>query len=128
MILRTVTARSILRSITNYNAQATRTMLNASFGHAQLSTSTCHRAIKHSNTLTLTSRNPLTNALVRYQTTGSIDHKAEQKIAQQPLKPDPEAVSMQSSVGQVSHQEGAEKQEKDVDMLAGVKQDLVTTL
>ena len=41
------------------------------------------------------------------------------------LEPNPEEVSTTSSVHQVFHEKGVEEGEKDEDMLAGVKADLV---
>ena len=40
--------------------------------------------------------------------------------------PNPEEVSPTSSVHQVFHEQGVEDQEKDEDMLAGVKADIVS--
>lgn len=54
-----------------------------------------------------------------------IDEKAEMARAKEEIDPDPDAVSIDSSVRHVFGEEGVEDQEKDTDMLAGVKADLV---
>jgi len=54
-----------------------------------------------------------------------IDKKHEGKVAKKPLEPHPDDVSPASSVRHVLGEEGVEDKEKDVDMLAGVKADLV---
>ena len=54
-----------------------------------------------------------------------INTKREEKIAEKPIEPDPGAVSIDSSVRHMFHEEGVEEQEPDTDMLAGVKSDLV---
>ena len=54
-----------------------------------------------------------------------IDKKREEKLAHSEIEPHPEAVSADSSVRHVFREEGTEEPEKDIDMLAGVKSDLV---
>ena len=71
-------------------------------------------------------------ALLRYASTkpgtpfDHIDTKEEKKLAKSEIEPNPEEVSELSSVRQVFHEEGVEDKERDVDMLAGVKSDLVS--
>ena len=57
-----------------------------------------------------------------------IDKKREEKLAHSEIEPHPEAVSADSSVRHVFREEGTGEQEKDIDMLAGVKSDLVRIL
>ena len=54
-----------------------------------------------------------------------VDKKSEAKVAKFELEHHPEIVSAESSVHPVFHEVGVEDQEKDIDMLAGVKSDLV---
>ena len=74
---------------------------------------------------------PVTLALQRYASTkdvnpyDNIDEKSEAKVARSEIEPEPELVSTDSSVRHVFGEEGVEEQEKDTDMLAGVKQDMV---
>ena len=53
------------------------------------------------------------------------DREHEEKLQQQKLEAHPEEVSTTSSVHQVFHEQGVEDQERDEDMLAGVKADFV---
>ena len=83
------------------------------------------------STLALTSHKPITFSLQRYATTTTgppfdhIDKKTEEEIAGEELEPRPEEVSTDSSVRHITREEGVEEQERDTDMLAGVKSDLV---
>lgn len=82
--------------------------------------------------LAVTIRKPLSTSLQCYATQPGtpfdhIDKKHEKAVAQEELEPRPEQVSTTSSVHQVFHEKGVEEPEKDEDMLAGVKEDLVGT-
>lgn len=77
--------------------------------------------------LALVLRKPLSTSLQRYA--GPYDHpdyEREKELGQRKLMPNPEEVSPSSSVHQVFHEKGVEDQEKDEDMLAGVKADIVS--
>lgn len=72
-------------------------------------------------------------ALARHQSKGppfdKIDTKAEQELSQKPLEASPETVSLNSSTHPVFGEVGLkEEREKDADMMAGVKADLVCRL
>ena len=54
-----------------------------------------------------------------------INTKREERLAHAEIEPHPEDVSSGSSVRHVFHEEGVEEKEKEIDMLAGVKSDLV---
>lgn len=56
-----------------------------------------------------------------------MDIKHERKVASQELEKQPDQVSSTSSVHQIFHEQGVEEEpkEKEDDMLAGVKHDLV---
>lgn len=76
---------------------------------------------------------PLSMALTRYQTTGGslnnpdrIDSRHEQEVAKAKLKADPSIVSSTSSTHAVFSEVATPEEEKDVDMMAGVKGDLVS--
>ena len=72
----------------------------------------------------------MSKVLLRYASTTHtpFDHltaKGEQKVANTEITPHPDEVSTESSVRHVLSEEGVEEEEKDIDMLAGVKSDLV---
>lgn len=76
---------------------------------------------------------PLSMALTRYQTTGGsltnpdkIDSRHEQEVAKGKLQADPSIVSSTSSTHAVFSEVATPEEEKDVDMMAGVKGDLVS--
>ena len=78
----------------------------------------------------LTLRQPLSTSLQRYATHpgnpfDKIDKKHEEEVEHETLESHPEEVSTNSSVHQLFHEKGVEEGEKDEDMLAGVKADLV---
>lgn len=78
--------------------------------------------------LALTNYKPFTTSLQRYQIADHPDNKHDKDVAKTPLERHPEEVSTTSSVHQVFHEQGVEDEgrEKDEDMLAGVKHDLVS--
>ena len=81
-------------------------------------------------TLALTAHKPISTSLQRYQSTSStsfdqIDKKHEAALEQEKLEKHPDQVSATSSVHQVFHEHGVEEPEREEDMLAGVKSDLV---
>jgi hypothetical protein len=51
----------------------------------------------------------------------------EKALGEERLEAHPEEVSAVSSVHQVSHEKATEDPEEDIDMLAGVKSDLVSS-
>ena len=79
----------------------------------------------------LVAYHPVKKALQRYASTqpatpyDHIDKKSEQKVAKSELEHHPEAVSTDSSIHPVFHEVGVEDRERDIDMFAGVKSDLV---
>ena len=77
------------------------------------------------SSLALTTYKGFSTSLQRYQTSDRIDIKHEKDVAKQPLEPHPEQVSSVSSVHQVFHEQGVKEEEKDEDMLAGIKGDWV---
>ena len=78
--------------------------------------------------LALSPFRPCSLALQRYASTvDPLSQRSEDKTGNTELEHHPEAVSTESSVRHVFHEEGVEEQEKDVDMLAGIKSDLVRT-
>lgn len=91
-------------------------------------------SLRRPSSLALNPHKPISAALQRYATsvpTGSgtpfdhIDKKHEKKVAKSTIEPHPSDISSSSSVRHVLGEEGVEDKERDVDMLAGVKADLV---
>ena len=88
-------------------------------------------SFKRPTNLAVTLHKPMNTAIQRYASThpgtpyDHIDKKAEKRIGKSEIEPDPEAVSTDSTVRHVFTEEGVEEREKDTDMLAGVKADLV---
>ena len=78
--------------------------------------------------LALTSFKPFTTSLQCYQTADHVDIKHEKKVGKAPLEKHPEEVSGDSSMHPVLTEHGAEdaEQEKDIDMLADLKHDMVS--
>ncbi len=130
-MLRSGAARSLRRSVfSSANGPVRATRSNATF----ITSSSRASGLRRPANLSLTVHKPVTTALQRYASTipvgpgtpfDKIDKKAESKRANEPIDPDPDAVSIDSSVRHVFGEEGVEDKEKDTDMLAGVKADLV---
>jgi hypothetical protein len=88
--------------------------------------------VQNSSPLALTLHKPFSTSLQRHAIQPAprdpfdkIDKKHEEAVQNQKLEPHPEEVSMDSSVHAIFHEKGVEEPEKDEDMLAGVKSDLV---
>lgn len=84
-------------------------------------------------TLALTPHKPLSTSLQRCATHSGtpfdhIDSKHEKQLGKEHMEAHPEEVSATSSVHEIFHEKGVEEGEKDVDMLAGIKEDLVGSL
>ena len=84
-----------------------------------------------SNKLAISLYKPASTALLRYASTtapgDNIDFKREEKIGEKVMKAHPERVSSESSVHPIMHEVATEDPEEDVDMMAGIRQDLVST-
>ena len=94
-------------------------------------------SLRRPSRLAINPHKPISAALQRYATTvptgpgtpfDHIDKKHEQEVAKSPLEPHPDEVSVDSSVRHVFREEGVENKEDDIDMLAGVKSDLVGSM
>jgi hypothetical protein len=126
-MLRSFTTKSIsgsgLRTIVSKPAPASAVQFNFVTRYHSLSS-------KRPRALVATQHSPFRGALLRFKTTNDgpsvdkIDTKGEAKLAKAKLVPDPAAVSGSSSVRQVFEESQAPKD--DVDMLAGIKADIVS--
>src|SRR5271170_1658339 len=124
-MLRTTATRSLHRSLTSFNATASRSSLVGNTFKAALTSSA--RPTKSPAVLSVALRKPAQKSLVRYQTTWSLDKEAEAELAKQKLVADPELVSIGSSVQRIIPERQSEP-EKDVDMMAGIRSDFVRWL
>ena len=79
--------------------------------------------------LALVPHKPFSTSLQRYATNpfDKIDKKHEEVVEHEKIEAHPEEVSVNSSVHQVFAEKGVEEPEKEEDMLAGVKADIVSS-
>ena len=131
-MLRTTAARAVPQSLTALRTPSARTSLTKLTQRAAFRTST--RPVKTSPTLALAVQQPLKKSLVRYATTEAPksqiiwgqDPEAEKALQSEKIVPAPEQVSTESSIHNVMGETATEnKQEDDVDMMAGVRSDFV---
>ena len=79
--------------------------------------------------LALNSFKPFTTSLQHYQTADHIDKRHEKEVGKIPLEKHPDEVSTDSSMHPVLTEHGVDEaadKEKDIDMLASLKHDLVS--
>ena len=129
-MIRSGAPRSFTRSLTHLTRSTTRKPFAPAVIRAQLATSSRSLVARWPATLAIAPHKPAVAALQRNASGTAFDHidqKRESKIAKTEIPVDPEAVSSDSSVRQVFSEQGVEEPEKETDMLAGVKQDLVRT-
>ena len=134
-MIRTGAARSILRYISKPARSVTCNIVSKSITrNIRLQSNSPTKNFRYPSCLALTTGRPVNLALPRYATTTAgppydrIDEKTETKISHEELEARPEEVSTGSSVRHVTHEVGVEEEESDIDMLAGVKSDLVSSL
>ena len=81
------------------------------------------------NKLALSVYKPLPTALLRYASTAvpgdDIDLKREEKIGEKKMRAHPERVSAESTTHPMFHEVATKDDEENVDMMAGIRQDLV---
>lgn len=134
VMLRSGAARSLRRSVfSSANPPARATRSNATF-NTFITSNARASGLRRPANLSLAVHKPVSTALQRYASTtpvgpgtpfDKIDKKGEMQTAKAAIDPDPDAVSIDSSVRHIFGEEGVEDKEKDTDMLAGVKADLV---
>ncbi|KAL1652297.1 hypothetical protein SLS58_000424 [Diplodia intermedia] len=128
-MLRTPASRAILRSLSAANA---RTSLSAAGNKSALASRLCTLSNgKRPQAAATAPQRPLSAALMQRQRYASTqwdkpDTKAEQQVAQQKLKPEPELVSTTSSIHPVFGEVGTPEPEKEQDMMKGIRQDVAT--
>jgi hypothetical protein len=123
-MLRTGASRLAVRSIA---APATRP-ISATFqrGAAQLQRTTnfSSAGAKRPQTPSMAQLKPIQAAVLRRTLADKIDHKAEKRYAEERIKPTPETVSPESSTQSMAAMP-VDRADDNVDMMAGVKHDLV---
>lgn len=125
-MFRTAATRNLPRKLQAINTPASRNAFTQTILRSAFRTSS--RQIRPSPALALAVRNPTQIALVRYahnvpDPTGS--KKEEEKWAHEKLQPEPDVVSLESSVHNVSGETATAQPEQDVDMAAGIRSDFV---
>jgi hypothetical protein len=82
-------------------------------------------AVKRPQVSALAQLKPVQTALLRRSFADKIDREAEKKYAQEKLEPSPELVSSTSSMHPILGEVGQPPPVRDVDMMAGIKGDVV---
>lgn len=115
--------RFSLRYVSTYTKRTTSNF--APISSAGISTSR-RLSLQRPAKLALTLHKPFSTSLQRYASpVDKIDKKHEDVVGNEVIESHPDEVSSTSSVHQVFHEKGVPDEEKDEDMLAGVKADLV---
>jgi len=131
-MLQSRVARPLSRAIFNNATASSRTSYFKSSFKLQTYPQTRVLSSKPSTMLALTLHKPASTSLRRYATTtkGNVydetDVKAESQLAKEKLEAHPDLVAPDSSVRHVFREEGVEEEEKNTDMMAGIKADLKT--
>ena len=126
MLLRSGGARIFMKYTTS---SPVRSELASASLQARLHSLARQSRVKAPSKLALLPFRPCSLALQRYASTiDPLSQRSEDKTGNTELEHHPEAVSTESSVRHVFREEGVDEQEKDVDMLAGIKSDLVRTI
>ncbi|KAL9119620.1 MAG: hypothetical protein Q9187_003826 [Circinaria calcarea] len=122
-------ARSLTKSLVNLTGPTVRPEVNNALLYVRSRSGTSVSCTRRVPPTALTPFKPVSRVLQRYASTTSpydhIDKRKEEGVAKMHIEPHPEAVSVDSTVRHVMREEGVEDQERDIDMLAGVKSDLV---
>jgi hypothetical protein len=82
-------------------------------------------ALKRPQLLPVAQLKPIQAAVLRRTLADKIDYKAEDRYAHEKIKPTPETVSTTSSTHALFSEVGVKNPEKDIDMTASIKHDLV---
>lgn len=132
-MLRSGGAASLTRTSLRY-VSSTSARTTSSLAHASTLRNQAPRFIGAQNQapLALIPHKPFSTSLQRYATHpgnpfDKIDKKHEEALEHEKIEPHPEEVTSSSSVHQVFAEKGVEEAEKDEDMLAGVKADIVSS-
>ncbi|KAK3079177.1 hypothetical protein LTS18_005549 [Coniosporium uncinatum] len=131
-MLRNPASRAILRSFANVGAKPARPMINGALQRPQLASQLCTLSSKRPQRIAVALNRSVTATFQRHASSAQPPHfdkvntKAEDKLAHQKLEAHPELVSSTSSIHPLNSEIGVQEQEKEVDMLAGMRSDLRT--
>lgn len=129
-MLRREAPRALLRSLKTPASAPVRRSPHATASPIQWRSRICTTTSKRPQSLVLSQLKPSQASILTRSVTNTpwdkIDKKAEDKIAHQEIKPTPEIVSSRSSVHPIMHEVGTPNPERDVDMMAGIKHDVVS--
>lgn len=124
MLLRSAASRSVLRSFISAPSSISRTPIRSTFSKAQLASPLSSVNVKRPQLLSLAAYRPISTSVQKYATLDGINRKHdEEEAAKKKLEANPDAVSVSSSTVPIIDL----AQEKDIDMLKGVKADMVRT-
>jgi hypothetical protein len=123
-MLRTGASRLALRSIAAPTARPASRLVNRA-PSAQWTTEFSSLCSKRPSVPPMAQFKPIQAAVSRRTLAAKIDKEAEKKYAQEKIKPTPELVSTTSSVHSMFTEVGTPEPERDIDMMAGIKHDVV---
>ena len=122
-MLRSPASRSLFRTLAGSTAPRFRLVNHR--GTLQTS-KLCTQSVHRPQLVINAARKPVSALLVRHQTTQwNIDRKHEAEVGRKKLKPDPESVTPTSSVQSVFDGAKTPEPHSDVDMMAGIRSDVV---
>jgi len=130
-MLRNPASRAVFRSFTNAGAKPARPTINGALQRPQLTSQLCTLSARSPQRIGVALNRPVITPFLRQASTAQPPHfdkpntNAEDKIAHQKLEAHPELVSSTSSIHPLNSEIGVPEPEKEVDMLAGMKSDLV---
>lgn len=129
-MLRSGAARAVLRTLNTATFQPARSSFNGAATKVQFTSKLCTSSYKRPQALIFAARKPVTASLARQATTQTQwdkpDKKHEKDVGKQHLEAEPDIVSTTSSVHSVFSEVATPEPERDIDMMAGVKSDLVS--
>ncbi|KAI9770444.1 MAG: hypothetical protein M1840_003330 [Geoglossum simile] len=110
------------RSLVSASSSVSRTPVRSAFSRAQLASPLSSIKANRPQLLSLVAYRPISASVQRYAIPDRIDRKYEEALAKKKLEPHPDAVSASSSSVPVLEL----SEDKDVDMLKGVRADMKT--
>ncbi|MCJ1313086.1 hypothetical protein MMC25_006763 [Agyrium rufum] len=123
-------ARSISKLIASTSVHSSRPQLLRTSLQTRLQSNGCLLRPTTTPRLAIATYKPITLAVQRHMATKveetyqAVKDTAHSAIGKAELEHHPEAVSTESSIHNVFHEEGVPEQERDVDMMAGIKSDV----
>jgi hypothetical protein len=119
MMLRSGAGRSALRSLVSAASSVSRTPVRSTFSKAQLVSPLGSASARRPQLLSLVAYRPISASVQRYASLGGIDRKHEEALSKLKLQAHPDTVA--AGPGAILDL----PEEKDIDMLKGVKADMV---